>query len=182
MLKRIESKYVIQNILLISYSDMKSVLQLIKHNKYLLNKLDININEYYKYKIQMKIEKKVVLQFIFHLSFQIVFQFIPILIYAIYFYVNGKFNDEILKKGYDKKKKKFVDFMDNYILLAYLIYIVVLHLFNITLNICNLFAIKGYIKIIFFFVFYLVEITHYILYSIKYNYTQDIIIDKKTIW
>ena len=179
MLKRIKSKYVIQNILLISYSDMKSILKLIKHNKYLLNKLDININEYYKYKIQMKIEKKGVLQFLSHLSIQIVFQFIPILIYTIYFYVNGKFNDEILKKGYDKKKKKFVDFMDNYILLAYLIYIVVLHLFNITLNICNLFAIKGDIKIIFFFVFYLVEITHYILYSIKYNYTQDIIIDKK---
>ena len=129
MLKRIESKYVIQNILLNAYSDMKSVFKFIKHNKYLLNKLNININEYYKYKIEKKVEKKRLLQFLFHLCFQIAFEFIPILIYTIAFYVKGKFNDDNLKKGYDIEKKKFVEFMNNYILLAYLLYIITLNLF-----------------------------------------------------
>ena len=33
--------------------------------------------------------------------------------------MSGKFNDENLKEGYNLKKKRFVDFMDNYILLIY---------------------------------------------------------------
>ena len=64
------------------------------------------------------------------------------LIYIILFYVRGKFNDENLKEGYSKKKKDFVDFMDNYILLAYFLFNFATILIMILLYLCNLFAIK----------------------------------------
>ena len=58
------------------------------------------------------------------------------------FYVRGKFNDKNLEKGYDKKKKNYVDvdIMDNYILLIYLIFILIYYL----LDILSIIIIKYY--------------------------------------
>jgi len=57
LLINIKSKDNLKQIFLYSYYDFKSVLKLIKYNKSLQNKLDINIKNYnvnYKYKKQLK--------------------------------------------------------------------------------------------------------------------------------
>ena len=59
LLAKIKSKYILQEVLCSAYGKMKQVLKLIKYNKSLLNKLDINIKENYKYEIETKIEKKI---------------------------------------------------------------------------------------------------------------------------
>ena len=64
------------------------------------------------------------------------------LVYIILFYVKGKFNDENLKLGYNVKKKKFVDFMDNYILLAYFGFIIASMIFIILYFYCESFVLK----------------------------------------
>ena len=49
LLDQIKSKYILQKILCLAYGEMKSVLKLVKYNKSLSNRLDINIKENYKY-------------------------------------------------------------------------------------------------------------------------------------
>ena len=43
LLSKIKSKYILQDILSLAYDKIKSALKLIKYNKSLLNRLDINI-------------------------------------------------------------------------------------------------------------------------------------------
>ena len=57
LLDKIKSKYILKKILCLAYEDMKPVLKLVKYNKSLLNKLDINIKENYIYEIKRKIER-----------------------------------------------------------------------------------------------------------------------------
>ena len=58
LLINIKSKDNLKQIFLYSYYDFKSVLKLIKYNKSLQNKLDINIKNYnVNYKYQKKIER-----------------------------------------------------------------------------------------------------------------------------
>ena len=61
LLNRINSKYILKGILSLAYNNMKSVFNLIKHNKSLMEKLDINnkkIKEYFKYNLKIEIKKK----------------------------------------------------------------------------------------------------------------------------
>ena len=120
LLSKINSKYILKAILSLAYGDMKSVLKLTKYNKCLLNKLDINFKDYFKYEIEIKtdINENDILMISISLALGI-FWLIIYLIYIILFYLRGTFNDKNLKEGYSEKKKDFVYFMDNYILLAY---------------------------------------------------------------
>ena len=116
LLSKINSNYILKIILSLAYGNIKSVLKLFKYNKCMLGKLDINFEDNFKYEIEIKrrvIEEdiKIPRKYLFIDSLW----FIIFLIYIIFFYVRGKFNDENLKEGYGKKKKNFVDFMDNYI-------------------------------------------------------------------
>ena len=52
LLSQIKSKYILQNVLILAYPDIKSVFKLVKYNKNLLNKLDISIKDCYNYKIE----------------------------------------------------------------------------------------------------------------------------------
>ena len=89
-----------------------------KINKKLLNKLNINIKNYYKYKTTRKLEKND--NFIQLFLLYDIFAFTLFFSYTITYYVIGTFNDENLRIGYNAKRKKFVDFMNKYILLSYL--------------------------------------------------------------
>ena len=174
LFKKLKSAFILQNILSFAYGDIKSVLKLIKYNKYLLTKLDINIKDYYNYKLKIKIEKYS-LDIAILLIFHIIFVFFPYLIYIICFFIIGTFNDKNLKEGYDKKKKSFVDFMDNYISLIYFLFIIISYLLFILLNICSIIYLKGLCKTIYYTIFNLVDLSHYILFIIKYSFTKRII-------
>ena len=69
----------------------------------------------------------------------------------------------------------FVDFMDNYILLAYFLFNFVTILIVILLYICNLFATKGYIKLLICIFISIIDLTHHITYIIKFAYTKELI-------
>ena len=119
LLDKIKSKYILKDVLSLAFKNMKSVLKFIAYNKVLLQKLDINIKEHFDYKTRNKMEKENAALFIFTI-YDLCFNFIPLMIYDIMFYAKGTFNDKNLEKEYDKKKKNYVDIMDNYILLIYL--------------------------------------------------------------
>ena len=179
LLNKINSKYILKRILSLAYDNMKSVLKLTKYNKCLQSKLDINFEDNYKYEIKIKTEVidvdiNEIKDLGICLSFDLLW-FILFLIYIILFYVRGKFNDKILKEGYNEKKKDFVDFMDNYILLAYFSLNFTTILIVILLFRCNLFAIKGYIKLLICIFISLIDFTHHITYIIKFAYTKELL-------
>ena len=178
LLNQLKSKYILQDILSLAYGDIKSVLKLIKYNKNLINKLDINIKDYYNYKYKKKIQKGKYKDtcplFLFLIILHMILVFIPYLIYIICFFTIGTFNDKNLKEGYDKKKKSFVDFMDNYILLGYFLFIIISYLLDILLNICSIIYLKGVHRAIYLSIFALVDLFHYVLYIIKVIFTNKI--------
>ena len=176
LLNQIKSKYILQKILSVGYGDIKSVLKLLKYNKNLINKLDINIKDYYNYKFKTKIKKNIGCCFSFIMISHIILVFIPYLIYIILFFKIGKFNDKNLIIGYDTKKKSFVDFMNNYILLVYFLFIIISYLLNILINICKIIILKGLQKGRFKSIFASVDFFHYILYIIKYSFTEKIMV------
>ena len=178
LLNQLKSKYILQNILLFAYGDIKSVLKLIKYNKNLINRIDINIKDYYNYKYKKKIQKgkykDTCSLFLLLIILHIILVFIPYLIYIICFFTIGTFNDKNLKEGYDKKKKSFVDFMDNYISLGYILFIIISYLLFILLSICCIIYLKGLCKTIYYTIFNLVDLSHYILFIIKFSFTKRI--------
>ena len=183
LLSKINSKYILKTILSLAFGNMNSVLKLCRYNKCLLHKLDIIFKNSFKYEIEIKIdyienyekdEKDIkCIRGLF--LFSDVIWFIIFLIYIILFYVRGTFNDENLKEGYSQKKKDFVDFMDNYILLTYFLFSLAIILMAILLYKHNLFAIKGYIQLLIFIFIFLIDLTHHISYIIKGIYTDQLI-------
>ena len=177
LLSKINSNYILKSILSLAFSNMKSVLKLCKYNKCMLRKLDINFENIFKYEIETQTDinkddiKVLGVIFLFNEALWFIF----FLIYIILFYVRGKFNDKNLKEGYIKKKKDFVDFMDNYILLAYFLFNFVTILIMILLYLCNLFAIKGYIRLFICIFISLIDLIHHISYIIKFAYTKKLI-------
>ena len=174
LLDKIKSKYILQEVLCVAYGEMKPVIKLVKYNKSLLNKLDINIKENYKYKIETKIEKKGKSSFTYLLLMEFLLT-ILFLAYIIKFHVSGKFNDKNLKDGYNLKKKKFVDFMDNCILFVYFGFLITSFIFLIAYFCCNSFALKRRTKLIIFTFIFLVDFIHYITYIIKLDFTIKLI-------
>ena len=51
---KIKSKYILKDIFTLSFKNMKSVLEFLAYDKVLLNKLDINIKDYFYYKTKTK--------------------------------------------------------------------------------------------------------------------------------
>ena len=195
LLYKIKSKYILKDLLSLAYDDINSVIRLIKYNKSLLNKLDININAINKlnnYKIETKENKKnpinanekkprnenkkkskfmiIIISAIFPLA-----QIILFLIYIIFFYKKGKFIDEILKIGYNERKKKFVDFMDKYLLIPYFIFIISFEVFKYLLLVFKIFDIKMILKIIILFLYNWIDLIYYIVNIIKFTFSEKII-------
>ena len=174
LLDKIKSKYILHKILLFAFSDMNSLLKLIRYNKNLINKLEINIKDYYNYKIKIKIRKKKCGFFIFNMVIYILL-FILFLIYIIMFYKKGTFNNKNLKEEYNVKKKYFVDFMDNYILLTYFCFIIAAFFILILLYIINIFYLKQRTKIQIYTIIGLIDLFHFISYVIKTFFTTQIV-------
>ena len=185
LLNRIKSKYILHKIFSYAYENIKSVLKLIKYNKDLSHKLEFNFKDNYKSELRTEIKKEEKFNALFWSTSLIpgIFSFITFLVYIIIFYVRGTFNIENLKQGYNKSKKKFVDFMNNYILLAYFGFNIARILIAIFLFLCKLIALKGYIKLRISIIIFIVDLTHFIAYIIKYSFTGKIIKEeiKKTL-
>ena len=173
LLAQIKSEDILKLVLCLAYGEMKPVLKLVKYNKSLLNKLDINLKEDYNYKFEKKIEKKKDIYLGYFFTFKIVL-FIVFLVYTIKFYEKGKFNKQNLKNGYKIKKKRFVDFMDNYILLAYLGFMLAAMIFATIFLCCKFFTLKRFTKLIIFVFILFVDLIHYIAYIIKFTFTKTI--------
>ena len=174
LLSRVNSKDVLKKILSLAYSDMKSVFKLVAYNKNLLKKLDINIKDYYQYNI-IKIVNKLLLFFVIFYSILEISIFICFVLYTIYILKEGRFNDKILKEGYNVQIKNFVDFMDNYCLVAYLVFIILKFLLLIFIFITNCIIGDLDVKIKIFVSLCLIEFLHYIMLIIKFCLAKNII-------
>ena len=105
LLNKIKSTYILKDILTLAFRNIKSVLKFIAYDKVLLNKLDINIKDYYDYKIKKEAEKNKANILGIVATVDTLLIIFPLIIYDIAFYIKGKFNEENLKEGYDKKRK-----------------------------------------------------------------------------
>ena len=177
LLNQIKSKYILQNIFTFAYGDIKSVLRLIKYNKNLIKRLNININDFYNYKLIAGNIKKsddgiALASMIFVIEFLILY--IAYMIYIIMYYKHGTFNDNNLREGYDKNKKNFVDIMNKYILLSYFLYKIATNVLTIVLFCCESIKLLGLIKVLLLLFFWLVDLSHYIFYIIKFRYVRKL--------
>ena len=179
LLSKIKSKYILQDILSLAFGDIKSVIKFTKYNKSLLNRIDINIktiHKLYDYKLENKINSKYPKFLkIMLLNLQEVTTIILFIIYIILFYKKGKFNDEILKLGYNESKKQFIDSMDNYILIPYLIFLIASKILNILIFHYEKLVTKGITKFIILCSVCLIDISYYILILIKFVFSVNII-------
>ena len=170
LLSNIRSKYILKNIFILAFRNMNSVLKFVSYNKALLDKLDINIQDYYDYDTEIKVDDCNF--FLISQIFEIFFYFIPLLIYDIMVYAKGTFNNNNLEEGYDKKKKNYVDVMDNYILISFLSFkfISYLLIFNILYH-----KMKRKVRSIIGLINCLIKICYYIAFVIKFCFTSKII-------
>ena len=174
-LDNISSKHILKQVY--SYLDFKSFSGLIKYNKSLQKKFDINLKKYYlNNKYEKRFEKNgfniiLTLPNIIIKAIMLVFFFI----YLILFYKKGSFIDEIIKVNCDKNKIKFIEIMNNS-LIEYLIFLLISILWYI-LCLSRLLLFKVKTKLITFILISLIDLFYYILLCIKYNYSKLIIFD-----
>lgn len=173
LLEKIKSKYILQSILSIAYRDIKPLVKLLR-NKNLFDRLDINLEEIKpNYKIVKFVDKKHPINYIF-LSINDIILFIIFFIYMILRYSRGRITDEIRKPG-DDNRKKFVDAMDNYILILYFIFIIASNIINYLSMVNTKISLKGITKYILIILFFIIHITYYILFIINFHYSKNII-------
>ena len=169
LLSQIKSKYFLQNVLILAYPDIKSVFKLVKYNKNLLNKLDISIKDCYNYKIEKFLDKSVdkfpailklkVNEFMGLISPDI-----------ILFCFGGTPYIQNLKKGYDIQKKKYIDFIDNYIILSYWGFFIISSIIDALLIFHKKIYVNYKTKLIFSLFQFFVFLSYYISYLIKFTY------------
>jgi len=182
LLNRIKSKFILQKILSLAFSDIKYVLELTKYNKSLNNKLGINIKDYFQYNSKIKITNNYlsyssfICQFIYEILMILFF-----LIHIILFYVKGTFNNNNLKKEYNVRMKRIVDFMNNYILLLYLGFIIISFLLRI-IYLSKKMLLKGIIKRAYYLLMFIINLAYIIVLFIKCIYTNKLINDSNSIW
>ena len=172
LLNNIRSKYILKDILIYAFRNMKSVLKFVAYNKVLLNKLDINIKDYYDYKTIKIVEKKFCE--IFYLIVLGNFFFIPLIIYNIKFFEKGKYFFVFSDAKDYKYKRDFIDLVDKYIttifLVIELIYYIFLIIYYKSMKIILTKKIKFRIKIIHFFIY----LVYYVIHYIKYSFTKEL--------
>ena len=115
LLNNIRSKYILKDILILAFGNMNSVLKFVAYNKVLLNRLDINLKDYYNFEIETVIKKKIFECWFFCIKIDEIFFFYLFLILNHIFFFGKKIEDEELIEGYNKKMKNYVDIMNNYI-------------------------------------------------------------------
>ena len=177
-LNNINSKHILKQVFIYSYFEFKSFLKLIKYNKSLQKRLDINIKKYFlNYEYKEKLIEKNEFMFMFSIP-NIIIKAIMIvffLIYLIIFYVKGSFIDEYMKNNCNKNKIKFIEIINNS-LIGYLIFLIISILWYI-LNFKGKILFSSTKKLIISILILLIDIFYYILICVKYNYTNNIIFD-----
>ena len=96
------------------------------------------------------------------------------LIHIIIYYTKGTFNNNNLKKEYNAKMKRIVGFMNNYILLSYLGFIIISFLLRI-IYLSRKVSLKGYIKKIYSLLIFTINLAYFIILFIKCIYTSELI-------
>ena len=176
LLSNIRSKYILKDILILAFRNMKSVLKFVAYNKALLDKLDINFKDYYDYNTEITNNIYGSPLFVCPIC-ELFIYFIPLLIYDITFYAKGTFNNNNLKEGYDKKKKNYVDDMDNYVLISYLSFQIISHLLLFMLFCRKMIkkVPKRKVRFIIGLIKFFIKIFYYIAFIIKFCFTNKII-------
>ena len=170
LLSQIKSKYILQNVLILAYPDIKSVFKLVKYNKNLLNKLDISIKDCYNYKIEKFVYKASdKFQYILLLKS---LEFSLLLLPFVFYLLDERGTPYIqnLKKGYDIQKKKYIDFIDNYIILSYLGFFIISYIIDALLIFHKKIYVNYKTKLIFSLFQFFVFLSYYISYLIKFTY------------
>ena len=169
LLNKIKSKYILKLILSLAYENFSSVFKLVKYNKSLMNKLDINLkNMKYLYKSFTEIKKGKAGETFFIFCFSLnLFKFIFLMVYIILIDHRGTFKDHILKIGYNKSKKKYVDFRNYFALPAFFIYTFLYNLINYFLMLSKKIYIQKKIKLIFVIFIFVIEVINYLMEIIK---------------
>jgi hypothetical protein len=170
LLSQIKSKYILQNVLILAYPDIKSVFKLVKYNKNLLNKLDISIKDCYNYKIEKFVYKASdKFQYILLLK---CLEFTFLLLPFVFILLDERGTPYIqnLKKGYDIQKKKYIDFIDNYIILSYLGFFIISSIIDALLIFHKKIYVNYKTKLIFSLFQFFVFLSYYISYLIKFTY------------
>ena len=177
LLSQIKSKYILQKIFSLTFGEIKTVFKFVKYNKTLINKLELNIKDHYKFETEKKVYvgEFITFYFISNLVWEIIL-FLPFLIYIIVFYAKKKFK-ESMKEGYNKRKKNFVDIMDNIILLIYFSFIIMKILLNYLIIAKGVFLLKSFIKRRIMLIILIIDFIHLILYFIKFFFSLNIIKD-----
>ena len=89
------------------------------------------------------------------------------MVYIILIDHRGTFKDHILKIGYNKSKKKYVDFRNYYALPAFFIYTFLYNLINYFLMLSKKIYIQKKIKLIFVIFIFVIEVINYLMEIIK---------------
>ena len=174
LLSKIESKYILSDILLFAYPDFKNTLKFIRYNKSLINKLKIDINDYYKYEYKREINKETY-EF-FNLNFIILLcQIILFLIYILIYCVKGTFNENNLIKDYNKTKKIYVDIINSYIIFILFGFYIISFLLLLLLIKLNIFFNNKW-KFIIFLIKLLLDFIYFILQIVKYSFSKNLLI------
>ena len=173
LLCKIESKYILSDILSFAYPDFKNTLKFIRYNKSLINKLKIDINDYYKYEYKREINKETY-EF-FNLNFIILLcQIILFLIYISIYCVKGTFNENNLIKYYNKTKKIYVNIINYIIFILFGFYIISFLLLLLLIKLNIFFNNKW--KFIIFLIKLLLDFIYFILQIVKYSFSKNLLI------
>ena len=176
LLDQIKSKYILQDILSLAFEDMKSVYNLIKYNKNLLNKLNIDFKKKFKnigdnYKYKKEIEKGKCCNTINIISLiEDIVKSILLFIYLILYYIRGTLNQINLKKDYDKRKEKYIEIMDKYIVLSFLIYVILSYIIKYLLIRTKRCFMHRITKCFLTYFNLFIKLTHFICHLIKFIY------------
>ena len=174
LLSKIESKYILSDILSFAFPDFKNTLKFIRYNKSLINKLKIDINDYYKYEYKREINKETY-EF-FNLNFIILLcQIILFLIYILIYCVKGTFNENNLIKDYNKTKKIYVDIINSYIIFILFGFYIISFLLLLLLIKLNIFFNNKW-KFIIFLIKLLLDFIYFILQIVKYSFSKNLLI------
>ena len=174
LLNNIRSKYILKDILILAFGNMNSVLKFVAYNKVLLNRLDINLKDYYNFEIETVVEKK-----IFECSFfcikidEIVLFYLFLILHHIFFF-GKKIEDEELIEGYNKKMKNYVDIMNNYINTIYIVYFSIYYFFLILNLIIPKLFVKGKFYLICEIISYSMILSYFIEYMINFFFKKKI--------
>ena len=174
LLNEIRSIYILKDILTLAFKNMKSVLKFVAYDKTLIKRLDINIKDYYDYSIKTSIERGKSI-FKNQIITELVFIFIPFTIYYIMFFKKKTFDQENLNAVCNKNMKNFVDIIDKYVALIYLVFLFITKILLIIYEINDKIVLKRETKNKIEIIHFLIYLSFLIIFILKIYFIKQII-------